>query len=73
MSLLDLPYSVLLNILYLEYDLKSFIDFGKKKNNNNYMKQWISNNVTLDLDIQSIMCKEYMLSKIAALKILRED
>lgn len=30
MSLLDLPYSVLLNILYLEYDLKSFIDFGKK-------------------------------------------
>lgn len=72
MSLLDLPYSVLLNILYLEYDLKSFIDFGKK-NNNNYMKQWISNNVILDLDIQSIMCKEYMLSKIAALKILGED
>lgn len=73
MSLLDLPYSVLLNILYLEYDLKSFIDFGKNNNNNNYMKQWISNNVILDLDIQSIMCKEYMLSKIAALKILGED
>lgn len=37
------------------------------------MKKWISNNVILDLDVQSIRCKEYMLSEIAALKILAED